>query len=76
LLAGTDPGLADVGRIICTCWEVGEKQVGAAIAGGARSVQSLGEALRCGTQCGSCIPELKQCLQLSCEQPRRTQSIS
>lgn len=63
LLAGVDPSMADSGRLICTCWEVGEKQIGAAIAGGAASLESLGATLRCGTQCGSCIPELKQCLQ-------------
>ena len=64
LLAGVDPAAADVGRLVCTCWEVGEKQVAAAIGAGADSLESLGASLRCGTQCGSCIPELKRCLQL------------
>ena len=48
--------------MICSCWEVGESQIAAAIDAGANSVDALGESLHCGTQCGSCIPELKQLL--------------
>lgn len=62
LLAGIDPTAEDIGHMVCTCWEVGEKQINAAIASGACNVDMLGKQLRCGTQCGSCIPELRQLL--------------
>lgn len=69
LLAGMDPAIEDQGRLVCTCWEVAEKQIGRAIVGGARSLELLGESLRCGTQCGSCVPELKRML---CEADKAT----
>ncbi len=49
-------------RLICNCFRVSEAQIHAAIAEGARSVEALGKRLRCGTNCGSCIPELQQLL--------------
>ena len=49
----------DPGRIICTCFSVGENTIREAIAGGCDSVSALGAKLRCGTNCGSCVPELK-----------------
>lgn len=62
LLAGLDPGAASKGRLICTCWEVGEREITRAVQAGAGSVERLGEQLRCGTQCGSCIPEIRRML--------------
>ncbi|MFP2513795.1 nitrate reductase [Buttiauxella agrestis] len=63
LLAGKAPGAhADAGATVCSCFGVGEKTILAAIAGGCQSVAQLGEKLRCGTNCGSCIPELKALL--------------
>jgi len=62
LLAGLSLSQQDVGRMVCSCWEVGEKQITAAIQAGAGNVDMLGTQLRCGTQCGSCIPELRQLL--------------
>jgi assimilatory nitrate reductase catalytic subunit len=62
LLAGFDAGTPSRGRLICTCWEVGESEISRAMAAGARSVELLGEQLKCGTQCGSCIPEIKRLL--------------
>ncbi len=64
LLAGIDLQREDPGTLICSCWEVGERQVSAAIEQGAGSVEDLGTRLRCGTGCGSCVPELKQLLAL------------
>jgi assimilatory nitrate reductase catalytic subunit len=63
LLAGFNPDSADVGRLICSCWEIGENEIIAAVQKGAKTAEQLGEKLRCGTQCGSCIPELKVLLQ-------------
>ncbi|WP_461481445.1 nitrate reductase [Porticoccus sp.] len=58
LLAGRNMAQADKGRLICSCFEVGDKQIVQAIAAGACSVKQLGEQLKCGTNCGSCLPEL------------------
>jgi assimilatory nitrate reductase catalytic subunit len=52
----------DAGRIICACFGVGENTLREAIAQGAASVEALGIQLRAGTNCGSCIPELKSLL--------------
>ncbi|CBG88542.1 nitrate reductase [Citrobacter rodentium] len=53
---------ADPGAIVCSCFSVGEKAIAQAIAGGCDSVSALGKTLRCGTNCGSCIPELQALL--------------
>jgi assimilatory nitrate reductase catalytic subunit len=50
------------GAIICSCFQVGEVAIEAAIADGADSTEALGEQLRCGTNCGSCVPELNRLL--------------
>lgn len=63
VLSCSDAGMADPGALVCSCWEVGEAAIVTAIECGAHSVEALGKTLRCGTQCGSCIPELKQYLQ-------------
>lgn len=62
LLAGKSAAGADKGKLICSCFEVGEKDIIRAIAAGADTTKVLGEQLRCGTNCGSCIPELKSLL--------------
>ncbi|MNE35196.1 Nitrate reductase [compost metagenome] len=60
LLDGQRPGeRKDPGRIICSCFSVGENTIREAIAGGCDSAAALGATLRCGTNCGSCVPELK-----------------
>ncbi|MCV6603832.1 MAG: (2Fe-2S)-binding protein, partial [Porticoccaceae bacterium] len=51
---------ASVGKIICSCWQVQEARIVQAIDAGANSCDALGEQLKCGTNCGSCIPELNQ----------------
>jgi len=61
LLAGrSDSNKVPTGAIICSCFSVGEIPITDAVRGGCHSVQQLGCALKCGTQCGSCIPELKK----------------
>jgi len=49
--------------VVCSCFGVGEKQIAAAIGAGAGTVEALGEKLRCGTNCGSCTPELKAAIE-------------
>jgi assimilatory nitrate reductase catalytic subunit len=54
-------GLADPGPVVCACFGVGLTAIRDAIASGvAVSVEDIGKALRAGTNCGSCLPELKR----------------
>lgn len=50
------------GEIICVCFQVGSKRINKAISSGCRSVEDIGCALRAGTNCGSCVPELRRLL--------------
>lgn len=59
LLAGQPADRPDCGAIVCSCFQVGEKDIIKAIAAGADSAEALGQTLKCGTNCGSCIPEIK-----------------
>jgi len=60
LLAGKALNQKDVGKLICSCYEVGENQIIDAVLAGCVDHEELGGILRCGTNCGSCIPELMQ----------------
>jgi assimilatory nitrate reductase catalytic subunit len=51
-------GKAGRGRIVCNCLNVAEPAILAAIAAGA-DLAALQGTLKCGTECGSCVPELK-----------------
>ncbi|WP_126456797.1 nitrate reductase [Sulfuriflexus mobilis] len=64
LLRGEAPHeQADTGRIVCACFNVGEKTLRKTIdEKGLRSVEEIGEQLRAGTNCGSCKPELAELL--------------
>jgi assimilatory nitrate reductase catalytic subunit len=56
-------GLADQGPLVCACFGVGLNLIRDAVTSGAAvSVDGIGKALRAGTNCGSCIPELKRIL--------------
>jgi assimilatory nitrate reductase catalytic subunit len=60
LLSGKSmDGLASAGPVVCACFGVGRNTICDAIASGARSAAELGLRLKAGTNCGSCIPELK-----------------
>ncbi|MEO9654955.1 nitrate reductase [Marinomonas sp.] len=59
LLVGLPASVEDKGAIVCSCYQVGSKQITKAVESGVTSVEALGHALKCGTNCGSCIPELK-----------------
>lgn len=58
LLSVTGCELEDPGAIICSCFQVGSNAIDDAIAQGYNSIDRLGDRLKCGTNCGSCIPEL------------------
>jgi assimilatory nitrate reductase catalytic subunit len=54
-------GMADPGPVICACFGVGLNVIKAAIdSGAAINVEQIGATLRAGTNCGSCLPELKR----------------
>ncbi len=63
LLGETVTESAPAGRIVCSCFLVHEPAIGAAIReGGLSSVDEIGRDLRAGTNCGSCVPELRRLL--------------
>jgi assimilatory nitrate reductase catalytic subunit len=52
------------GKIVCSCFSVSEEKIKAAIqADGLITAAQIGVRLKAGTNCGSCIPELKKLLQ-------------
>jgi assimilatory nitrate reductase catalytic subunit len=76
LLSGrSSSGLANAGPIVCACFGVSRAAIGEAIASGAGSTAAIGARLKAGTNCGSCIPELKQLIaqvgSASTDGPRR-----
>jgi assimilatory nitrate reductase catalytic subunit len=61
LLSGKSAdGQANAGPIVCACFGVGRTTICDAIAKGANSAAAIGAQLKAGTNCGSCIPELKR----------------
>jgi assimilatory nitrate reductase catalytic subunit len=53
-------GLANAGPTVCACFGVGRTTICDAIAAGANSAAAIGAELKAGTNCGSCIPEMKR----------------
>ena len=65
LLAGrsADPA-ADVGPIVCSCFGVGRNAITRCIREQKlKTPEAIGEQLKAGTNCGSCVPELKVLIQ-------------
>lgn len=63
LLSGRNLTRPAAGKIVCSCFSVGEKTIIDAIEKqGCATPAELGHWLKCGTNCGSCIPELKTLL--------------
>jgi assimilatory nitrate reductase catalytic subunit len=59
LLAGRGADEApEPGPIVCSCFQVGTVAIRQAIERGATTVEALAAQLKCGTHCGSCVPEL------------------
>ena len=56
------------GRQVCSCFDVSESQIEAALDGidgpPVQRLQRVQDQLRCGTHCGSCLPELKRIVRL------------
>ena len=55
-----EPPVGGIGRgkIVCVCLDVSEKEIIETLEAGA-DLETLKNKLKCGTECGSCIPELK-----------------
>ena len=73
LLSGkSSDGLASAGPVVCACFGVGRNTICETIAAGARSPADIGAVLKAGTNCGSCIPELKR---LIAQMPANTVTV-
>ena len=53
------------GKVICNCFDIAEDTIRAAFQSG-ESLELLQARTKCGTNCGSCVPELKR-IQGSCK---------
>ena len=75
LLSGKSvDGLASAGPIVCACFGVGRTTILAAIEAGAGTAAEIGLQLKAGTNCGSCIPELKRLVaQAGADKPEHCQ---
>jgi assimilatory nitrate reductase catalytic subunit len=61
LLSGRSAdGVASSGPVVCACFGVGRDTICDAIRAGAGTAAEIGAKLKAGTNCGSCIPELKR----------------
>jgi len=58
---------ADTGAAVCACFGVGEDDIRQALrAGRAASAADIGRLTRAGTNCGSCLPEIKRLVARNC----------
>ena len=69
LLAGRPLRAADdAGPLVCSCFAVGRHTISRLIeSAGLTDARQVGERLRAGTNCGSCLPEIRQMLATSRE---------
>ena len=72
LLPGAKPPVAvqSRGKLVCSCFNVTDAAIDAQLAAASAGTDedrfsSLQAALKCGTNCGSCVPELKRLLRAS-----------
>jgi assimilatory nitrate reductase catalytic subunit len=61
-VAAPPRGSFNRGRIVCNCLDVAETEIRAVLAEGT-GLPQLQARLKCGTECGSCVPELKRMCQ-------------
>ncbi len=62
-LSAPPAGQRSRGKIVCNCLDVAENEIIDNIQLGADLI-TLQNKLKCGTQCGSCVPELKQLVRI------------
>ena len=58
-VAAPPRGSFNRGAVVCNCFDVAASEIDAVLAGGA-DLKQLQQRLKCGTECGSCVPELKR----------------
>lgn len=63
LLSASSGDPRATGPVICSCYQVKAGQIEHAIQQGVGDAKTLGQQLKCGTNCGSCVPELNALLQ-------------
>jgi assimilatory nitrate reductase catalytic subunit len=65
--------VSDVGKQLCSCFGVSEAAVRACLAQSdgdvSQRLAAVQEALKCGTNCGSCVPEIKRLIRLQAAKP-------
>jgi assimilatory nitrate reductase catalytic subunit len=73
LLAGRALEGADQGALVCSCFGVGSNAIAscARSLGAAATTVEIGKRLKCGTNCGSCVPEIQVIIGESRKQPAR-----
>ncbi|WP_369599888.1 (2Fe-2S)-binding protein [Hahella sp. SMD15-11] len=63
LLAGRPlSGGAGQGRTVCACFGVGEQRILALREDGVTQVEEICQRTQAGTNCGSCLPEIRRLL--------------
>jgi assimilatory nitrate reductase catalytic subunit len=63
LLAGRPAeGVVDEGPIVCVCFQVGANRIAEAAIAGDWTTQKIGARLGAGTNCASCVPEIRRLL--------------
>jgi assimilatory nitrate reductase catalytic subunit len=62
LMAGRAIEGADQGALVCSCFGVGRNAIAACARemGEAATPAAIGKRLKCGTNCGSCVPEIQR----------------
>ena len=58
-LSSPPAGQSQRGRIVCNCMDVSEQEILAEFRNGL-DLSAIQAKLKCGTECGSCVPELKR----------------
>ena len=53
-------GVVDRGPMVCACFGVSQGAIREAIEGGACDSAAVGAAVKAGTNCGSCVPEIRK----------------
>jgi assimilatory nitrate reductase catalytic subunit len=53
-------GVVDRGPMVCACFGVSQGAIREAIEGGACDTAAVGAAVKAGTNCGSCVPEIRK----------------
>jgi len=77
LLAGRPAeGAVEEGPIVCVCFQVGAARIAATITEGCGSVEKIGARLGAGTNCGSCVPEIRRLIAAQEQVPQSEPKIT